>query len=570
VISSSDLDPQALEIVHRLQRKGFQSYFVGGCVRDLLVGRKPKDFDIATDAKPQEIRRLIHHAYIIGNRFRLVLARRGEKQYEIATFRKEPETLNHFSNVDENLFGTPKDDAFRRDFTLNALFYDPVSKKLLDFVEGAKDIKQKVIRVIGNPVVRFEEDPIRMLRAIRLGARLGFHLDEETEKGIRLCAHYLGISVPDRTREELLRCLREGAAHKAFAGMREAGVLPYLLPEWAELNDERIPSLAQGSPQFAQDLKAASGENGISKIVSKIFNKKRKSSEITGAEYFDCVYRKIDEMVRNKVTPPSALILTAFLLPPLRRSLFETTGHWDTIHRNQWMDLRWLKEIHQSLRLSNQELAEIVYLVAQRSRLLQKPRPQESKIRSSISRHPAFPHLLTLCKWEAEAFSCPVLEAATKLWEDVHQEAIKKGFRPQPWVIPGPYDRKDARRGRSQGGRGRGQRHQRTSSRHESRGPSTEHGGRHHAPEFAQRHAESHGTPQHDIANAEDSDATMPSGSFVFDEASAVHVAGENKPRRRRRRRRRRGGQNRGAHHPHAPSAVSAAQSNDPTDGSNS
>ena len=161
-LHASWIDPDAIEIVERLQRAGFTSYLVGGCVRDLLAGIHPKDYDIATNALPNEVKKKVWGSYVIGRRFRLVLVKRGEQQYEVATFRRssKPEDFSEGEEqpVGDNFFGTPEEDALRRDFTINALFYDPIKDELIDYAKGLADIESCTLRMIGDPKTRILED----------------------------------------------------------------------------------------------------------------------------------------------------------------------------------------------------------------------------------------------------------------------------------------------------------------------------------------------------------------------------------------------------------------------------
>ena len=169
-LHASWIDPDAVEIVERLQKAGFTTYLVGGCVRDLLVGIHPKDYDIATNALPNEVKRKVWGSYVIGRRFRLVLVKRGEQQFEVATFRRgsKPEDFTEGEDqpVGDNFFGTPEEDALRRDFTINALFYDPIKNELIDYAKAMADIEATTLRMIGDPKTRIIEDPIRSLRAV--------------------------------------------------------------------------------------------------------------------------------------------------------------------------------------------------------------------------------------------------------------------------------------------------------------------------------------------------------------------------------------------------------------------
>jgi len=219
-LSQEFLDYHAVGMVKHLQKAGFLAYLVGGCVRDLLSGHVPKDFDISTNALPQEVRRFLSYAFIIGRRFRLVLVKREDKQYEVATFRREPKE-NEFPEgipFGDNIFGTPEQDAFRRDFTCNALFYDPISNEVIDYVNGQKDIEDHVIRMIGDPKVRLVEDPIRILRALRFAHKLHFRIEPTLRHHICELSDNLALSVLPRRREEFMKLLR---LHDPAATFRE-------------------------------------------------------------------------------------------------------------------------------------------------------------------------------------------------------------------------------------------------------------------------------------------------------------------------------------------------------------
>jgi poly(A) polymerase len=231
-VSRKDIDPDALKVLYRLKNHGFLVYLVGGGVRDLLLGRKPKDFDIGTNAHPQQVRRLFKNCFVVGRRFRLCHIRFGRKVVEVSTFRKQaqPEEGDTLIRRD-NTFGTPEEDAFRRDFTVNALFYDIASFSVIDYVSGLDDLRARVIRTIGDPAVRFREDPVRMLRAVALASRLGFSIDRDTVEAIRFLRGEIVKSSPARILEEFYKILRQGAARRTFQLLHDYGLLAPLLPE---------------------------------------------------------------------------------------------------------------------------------------------------------------------------------------------------------------------------------------------------------------------------------------------------------------------------------------------------
>jgi poly(A) polymerase len=232
------IDPDAAKVVRRLVRQGHEAYLVGGCVRDLMVGRAPKDFDVATSARPDDVRRLFKNSRVIGRRFRLVhVLFSGRKVIETATFRRAPEQEEGESDDilirNDNVFGEAFQDAARRDFRINGLFYDIERREVLDWVGGMPDIERRTVHTIGNPMVRFREDPVRILRAIKFCARLDFGLSPDVYDAIVSCRGALARAAKPRLFEELLRLLREGAAHRAIWLMWETGVLDILLPELA-------------------------------------------------------------------------------------------------------------------------------------------------------------------------------------------------------------------------------------------------------------------------------------------------------------------------------------------------
>jgi poly(A) polymerase len=231
-VSRKDIDPDALKVLYRLKNRGFRGYLVGGGVRDLLLGRKPKDFDIATNAHPQQVKKLFRNCFVVGRRFRLCHVRFGRNVVEVSTFRRQSQPDDGDTLIRrDNTFGTPEEDAFRRDFTVNALFYDIASFSVIDYVSGLEDLKSRLIRTIGDPAVRFREDPVRMLRAVGLAARLGFEIDRDTAEAIRFLRGEIVKSSPARILEEFYKIMRQGASVRTFELLHAYGLLSYLLPE---------------------------------------------------------------------------------------------------------------------------------------------------------------------------------------------------------------------------------------------------------------------------------------------------------------------------------------------------
>jgi poly(A) polymerase len=225
---------------------GHRAYFVGGCVRDVLLGKTPKDFDIATDAHPGEVRAIFRNCRLIGRRFRLAhVYFRGGKVIEVATFRKNPtEVAEDVGEVDgdllitrDNVFGTAEEDAVRRDFTVNGLFYDVARGEVIDYVGGRGDLEDHRIATIGDPEIRMREDPVRALRAVRFAARLGFTIAPDTFEAMRRHAGELARCAPARVLEEIFKILRCGGSARAFELLRASGVLPVVLPPLAAALD---------------------------------------------------------------------------------------------------------------------------------------------------------------------------------------------------------------------------------------------------------------------------------------------------------------------------------------------
>jgi poly(A) polymerase len=253
-ISRSQIDADALKVLYRLHQNEYVAYLVGGSVRDLLLGRRPKDFDIGTSAHPYQVKRLFRNCWIIGRRFRLAHVKFGPKTIEVATFRRQVSAAE-LAAIDEqpaaegipleaesdtgqdrlvhrdNTFGTPEEDAFRRDFTINALFYDIATFSIIDYTGGLDDLRAGLIRCIGDPVERFQEDPVRMLRAVTMAARLGFRIDGPIDEAIATHRQDLARSAPARLMEEFYKLLRTGASENAFRMLAERKLLEPMASE---------------------------------------------------------------------------------------------------------------------------------------------------------------------------------------------------------------------------------------------------------------------------------------------------------------------------------------------------
>jgi poly(A) polymerase len=324
-IRLEQIDPDALRVVQRLLRYQHKAYLVGGCVRDLLLGRKPKDFDVATSATPNDIRRTFRNCRIIGRRFRLAHVFFGRKIIETATFRANPRAEedpieaptdesgpsgvvadgnggtngngntngNGSSGSDllirhDNVFGTAEEDARRRDFTINGLFFDVQSAQVIDHVGGLPDLEARLVRTIGDPDVRFREDPVRILRAVKFAARCDLTIEPETFRFMMEHKAELAKCAQARVTEEFYRLLRAGAARRSFELLMETGLLEFLLPELAQAwrKEEEDPEVKRRIQLFWSYMRA------------------------------------LDEsVVARDQTPSDAMILATLLLPPLREAL---------------------------------------------------------------------------------------------------------------------------------------------------------------------------------------------------------------------------------------------------------
>ena len=279
-ISRRDIDPAALKVLYQLHEHGYVAYLVGGSVRDLLLGRHPKDFDVGTSAHPHQVKKLFRNCWIIGRRFRLAHVKFGPKTIEVATFRRLVDPAELTPEVEaaevtpgdvvapgealpaeverderttpdrsrliqrDNTYGTPEEDAFRRDFTVNALFYDIGTFAIIDYVGGLEDLQRRLIRCIGDPDVRFLEDPVRMLRAVVLSARLEFTIEEPILDAIRTHRHEIARSAPARLMEEFYKILRSGHAEDAMRQLRETGLMKVITSELATAPDALWHSIA--------------------------------------------------------------------------------------------------------------------------------------------------------------------------------------------------------------------------------------------------------------------------------------------------------------------------------------
>ncbi|MFT5199319.1 MAG: poly(A) polymerase [Planctomycetota bacterium] len=338
---ADSIDPKALDldarrVVKRLQRHGHEAYFVGGCVRDLLIGREPKDFDVATSASPSAIRRLFRNGRIIGRRFRLVHIYYGDRICETATFRSEPPPRGKDDDLlirEDNEFGTAEEDSKRRDFTVNGLFLNPSTMEVIDYVDGLEDLRDRLLRTIGDPFRRLAEDPVRIMRAVKFATRLDFEIEEETWEAMCDVAPDLRRSAPPRVLEEILRLLRAGTGQGAFRMLWACGALEALLPDHAD---------------FLGEYRSRTGDH---------------SREARG---FFSLLEALDSRVTQGYVPSMALCMAVLYLPLVTAEVEETKNHMDSSLDSTWRDAAWelLEPLAQRARLSRKEFTRANRLIA--------------------------------------------------------------------------------------------------------------------------------------------------------------------------------------------------------------
>ncbi len=306
-ISRSNISEQALKVLYRLNKGGYEAYLVGGGVRDLLLGREPKDFDVATDASPEEVKRLFRNCRLIGRRFRLAHVFFGREIIEVATFRGlAEESDNNDKSVSEsgvvlrdNVYGTLEEDAWRRDFTVNALYYNIRDFSVVDYTGGMADLKAGRIRMIGDPARRFREDPVRMLRAVRFAAKLGFRIDPQSERAIRDLGYLLEEVASARLFDESLKLLLAGSGVATYELLRHYQLFAQLFPE-AEV------SLSEEENHFPHTMLLHALENTDVRIAA---GKPVTPAFLYAALLWDLVRSEAQLFARKKMPPIQAMQL---------------------------------------------------------------------------------------------------------------------------------------------------------------------------------------------------------------------------------------------------------------------
>ena len=422
------LDPDAVRIVERLADAGFEAYLVGGCVRDLLFGLRPKDYDIATSAHPNEVRRLFRNCRIIGRRFRLAHLHFRDKIIEVATFRAgavEPAEENGDRLIrEDNVFGSAAEDAWRRDFTWNALFYDVRRQVILDFVGGVTDVERRTLRTIGDPDVRMAEDPIRILRALRLAARLGCTVDDATWQAIVARRGDILRAAAPRVLEDLLRMFRGGAVAPAFDLLRTSGVLEIVLPE---LHGFLERAAAEGRPEELEALRAALRQTDRLTQSGRALGAPVQLSVLLAGPVFDAVAAARARGTRGASFDPAPVVVEL------------------------------LRGLSQRIALSKKDAERVRQVLLTLDRLAPHPGRRRTPTGPLVRRH-YFPETLDLFEIHARATGDALEDVAA--WRRRLAEAYPAGSVPPPTSRErggsGGRPRGGGRGGRRRGGRRRG------------------------------------------------------------------------------------------------------------------
>ena len=399
-------DPRsgAERICATLDQAGFRALFAGGCVRDMLIEVPPKDYDIATDARPDDVAGIFEHTVPVGAAFGVTLVLLPEGAYEVATFRGDGPYPDgrHPSEV---RFVDAEQDAHRRDFTINALFYDPLSDVVEDHVGGRRDLEARILRTVGEPRQRFGEDHLRLLRGVRFAARLGYTIEDATFRSMKELASLIRDVSAERVRDEILKMLTEGAARRAFELLDETALLEHVLPEVSRMKGVHQP------PEFHPE-----------------------------GDVFEHTLLMLEQM--REPTPPLAL---GVLLHDVGKP--QTMSVEDRIRFNghDREGTRIARDVCRRLRLPADDAARVVWLVAQHMRFAAIPAMRESKLKRFV-RHEAFPDLLELCRLDclASHMDMDTIEWARAYLaqlepEEVHPtplltgtDLIAMGYRPGP------------------------------------------------------------------------------------------------------------------------------------------
>ncbi len=410
------LRARAGHIVKTLAEAGHRALFAGGCVRDTLLGTEPHDYDIATDALPEDVSRLFDHVIPMGVQFAVQTIVFPEGHFEVATFRKDENYLDgrHPESVS---FCSEEQDALRRDFTINALFFDPLEDKLVDYVDGRADLKAGIIRAVGDPEKRFGEDHLRLLRAVRFAARLNFEIEPGTFAAMRSMAHKAALPSAERVRDELMKMLTEGNSHKAMKLLDSSGMLDAVLPEVARMKNIEQP------PEFHPE-----------------------------GDVFDHTLMMLGEMDARTEKKTRTLAM-AVLLHDAGKPLTQTFEDRIRFNLHDKVGAHQARSICTRLRMSRTEIERTEWLVKNHMRLASAPEMRESKLKRFV-RKEGFSELVDLCELDC---LCSHLTLDTIKWVRDYVANLKpEESRPKPLLTgddlkqmgyePGPIFSKILRR----------------------------------------------------------------------------------------------------------------------------
>jgi poly(A) polymerase len=379
----------AASVVERLRRRGHEAYLVGGCVRDLLMGMTPQEADIATSARPDVVEEIFSNTVAVGAQFGVVLVIENDMRFEIATFRTEGASSDG-RHPDSVLYAhSAEEDSARRDFTINALFYDPASGALLDFHGGQEDIRQKIIRAIGHPRERFQEDKLRLLRAVRFAVRFGFELESRTRQSIVELAPEICRVSAERVREELTRILREGNSHRGFLLLDELGLLRHILPELEKMKGIEQP------PEFHPE-----GDVWVHTMqMLKLMDETKGRESGARGQKVEGTGRKSDDenqegpSLYNDTYPPAILAWAVLFHDVGKPATFERLP--DRIRFNGHMEVGAgiARQIGRRLRMSNDEIEAIAELVLDHLKFKDVFKMKTSTLKRFVRRERFLEHL---------------------------------------------------------------------------------------------------------------------------------------------------------------------------------
>ena len=319
-LKQSLISRHAMKVLTGLKQKGYDSYLVGGCVRDLLLGLEPKDFDVSTNASPEQVRRVFRNARVIGRRFKIVHVRFGREVIEVATYRGAPASSHQDESTHrvgeegrllaDNIYGTRDEDAIRRDLSVNALYYDPGSDEVLDYHDGLADIKQGLLRIIGDPSERYREDPVRMLRVVRFASKLGFEIDPSASQALDQHVDLLTNIPPARLFDEVLKLFHSGSAVTTFEKLRQHGLFEYLFPA----TDQLLNSEEEGYPRTFLPLALNNTDKRIqqgkpvipaflySVLLWEPFRQYKMAAMEQGISEYDSIHQAADEAIVEQLS----------------------------------------------------------------------------------------------------------------------------------------------------------------------------------------------------------------------------------------------------------------------------